>query len=299
MNKLDNKEGISLIVLVITIIVMIILATTIILSIKDSGIIDKAKEAKAKTEIATAKELSEIARAEWEMLSIREQKDRDISDYVKEKLENAGINPDDYAIDDNGKVDLPVAMVGEIKYATLQEAVNVAKDGTRTTITIINSINLDEMVEIDLEKDIILDLNGYSINSVGNAIYSIGTLKIIDGSKDKTGSIRATSDKAKYDEKYDLNNDGVISDDDINIVTQYIGTAIDESTSEEIKKCDFSGDNVVQAEDVNIVSSKKNEAYALYLRYGTVTIEGISQDKISGEPRGIHEEEPYVTVEWK
>lgn len=280
---------------------MIILASAIILSIQDSGIIDKAKEAKNKTDIATAKELAGIARAEWEMLSRNERKERDgkVSNYVKEKLENAGINPDDYVIKENGKIDLYVAMIGEIKYATLKEAVEATNDGTQTTITIINNINLEEMVEIYEEKDIIVDLNGYSINSVGNAIWSIGTLKIIDGSKDKTGSIRATSDEAKYDEKYDLNNDGVIGDDDINIVRQYIGTAIDESTSEEIKKCDFSGDNAVQVEDVNIVSSKKNEAYALYLQYGMVTIEGISQDKISGNPRGIYEKESYVTVEWK
>ena len=44
-DKMQKKKGISLIVLVITIIVMIILAGTIILSLNNNGIIEKANEA--------------------------------------------------------------------------------------------------------------------------------------------------------------------------------------------------------------------------------------------------------------
>ncbi|MDD4375947.1 MAG: hypothetical protein PHR25_04110 [Clostridia bacterium] len=50
------KKGISLIVLVITIIIMIILAGTIILSIKSSGIIEKASEAVFKSNLKTYNE---------------------------------------------------------------------------------------------------------------------------------------------------------------------------------------------------------------------------------------------------
>ena len=50
-----NKKGISLIVLVITIIVMIILATAIILSLNSSNIVEKAKEAKTASDMANAK----------------------------------------------------------------------------------------------------------------------------------------------------------------------------------------------------------------------------------------------------
>ena len=59
--KLNNKKGISLIVLVITIIVMIVLAAAIILSLQSSGIIDKANEAKTASDVANAKQLVAMA----------------------------------------------------------------------------------------------------------------------------------------------------------------------------------------------------------------------------------------------
>jgi len=56
MNFNKNKQGVSLIVLVITIIVMIILATTIILSLNSSNTVEKANEAKYKNDLAILKE---------------------------------------------------------------------------------------------------------------------------------------------------------------------------------------------------------------------------------------------------
>ena len=52
------NKGISLIVLVITIIVMIILAGTIILSLSDTGIIDRASEAVENTNLDQVKTLA-------------------------------------------------------------------------------------------------------------------------------------------------------------------------------------------------------------------------------------------------
>ncbi len=54
--KKTNKRGISLIVLVITIIVMIILASAIILSLSNSGIIGRANEASFKTDVKSIQE---------------------------------------------------------------------------------------------------------------------------------------------------------------------------------------------------------------------------------------------------
>lgn len=51
-----QKTGISLIVLVITIIIMIILASTIIISLSNNGIIDKANKAKFKNDVKTMQE---------------------------------------------------------------------------------------------------------------------------------------------------------------------------------------------------------------------------------------------------
>ena len=53
---MKNKKGISLIVLVITILVMIILAGVVIVSLQDSNPIDKAKEAVKATDLSTYKE---------------------------------------------------------------------------------------------------------------------------------------------------------------------------------------------------------------------------------------------------
>ena len=61
---MQKKTGISLIVLVITIIVMIILAGAIILTINNSGIINKASEAVDASDEATVKELAQLAWAE-------------------------------------------------------------------------------------------------------------------------------------------------------------------------------------------------------------------------------------------
>ena len=58
----SNKQGISLIVLVITIIVMIILAAAVILSLSSNGIIDRANDAVNKTD---EKQMQTLAQTLW------------------------------------------------------------------------------------------------------------------------------------------------------------------------------------------------------------------------------------------
>ena len=90
--KLNNKKGISLIVLVITIIVMIILAAAIILSLQSSGIIERANEAKAKTDVANARQVVALADAEWQLMDANEQGayENSFSKYAEWKLNDAG-----------------------------------------------------------------------------------------------------------------------------------------------------------------------------------------------------------------
>ena len=64
MKTIKNKKGISLIVLVITIIVMIILAAAIIISISNSGIVNRANKAVEETNEKQIKELVSLAWAE-------------------------------------------------------------------------------------------------------------------------------------------------------------------------------------------------------------------------------------------
>ena len=61
---MKRKQGISLIVLVITIIVMIILAASVVLTLSNSGIINKANEAVEKTNIKEVEQLASLAWAE-------------------------------------------------------------------------------------------------------------------------------------------------------------------------------------------------------------------------------------------
>ena len=91
MKKLNNKKGISLIVLVITIIVMIILAAAIILALDGSGIIGKAREAKIESNIANAKELLTLSWAEWELMTgeEREANGGSFVVYARNKLKEA------------------------------------------------------------------------------------------------------------------------------------------------------------------------------------------------------------------
>jgi len=102
MNK--TKKGISLIVLVITIIVMIILATAIILSLNGSNIIGKANEAKTKSDIANAKYVVSLAKAEWKLMSEKEREKAgdSVKKYVEDKLKEVGIK--DIQINDKGDI---------------------------------------------------------------------------------------------------------------------------------------------------------------------------------------------------
>ena len=56
-----NKKGISLIVLVITIIVMIILAASVVITLSNTGIIDRASEATNKTNQSNLQDIVDIA----------------------------------------------------------------------------------------------------------------------------------------------------------------------------------------------------------------------------------------------
>ena len=93
--SIKQKNGISLIVLVITIIVMIILATAIILTLNGSGIIGKAHEAKTASDLANAKNVVAIARAEWELNNI----EIPFKEFAEGKLEEAG-----YKVGGNGGI---------------------------------------------------------------------------------------------------------------------------------------------------------------------------------------------------
>lgn len=88
-----------------------------------------------------------------------------------------------------------VAIIGPVYYATLQDAIDdVPTDNTQTTITLLKN-DLEAVSILDTNKNIILDLNGYTLynngskNTIGmdsgsarpSVIENLATLKIING----------------------------------------------------------------------------------------------------------------------
>ncbi len=83
------------------------------------------------------------------------------------------------------------ATVGITSQSTLIDAIANAKDGE--VIKLSDNISLTSPINIPADKNIILDLNGFSItNANGGAIRNNGTLKIINSS-DTPGSVNGSS----------------------------------------------------------------------------------------------------------
>ena len=90
------KQGISLIVLVITIIVMIILATAIIISLNNTGIISNSNKAVDETNEKTVQELANLAWGEAYADGVRSV-DK-LKEAVEKALEDNNLNVGDYGI---------------------------------------------------------------------------------------------------------------------------------------------------------------------------------------------------------
>lgn len=83
-----------------------------------------------------------------------------------------------------------VAQIGSKKYETLADAIRLAAKGK--TITLLD--NVTENVEITANKNLTLDLNGFTLNggtgTAKAALYNLGTITIQDTSEAKTGTIK-------------------------------------------------------------------------------------------------------------
>jgi len=99
---MQKKEGVSLIVLVITIIVMVILAGAIILSLNNAGIINKANDAVEKTNLKQVQQLASLAWAEAYADGVTTVEDvegvKGFKTRIEESLKTQAINLDDYVL---------------------------------------------------------------------------------------------------------------------------------------------------------------------------------------------------------
>ena len=291
-----QKKGISLIVLVITIIVMIILATAIIMSLTNSGIIGKANKAKTENDISSTKEIISVAYSEWILMSEEEQTSNGGSfvTYASNKLEKTGIDSEDYIIKETGEVEVCVAKIGEVKYASLNAAIKASPNDEETSILITN--NVEEKISVGTRKIVTIDLNGYTISSTGIAIINKGTLTLKDTSSSKSGKINAISDKSLYKPKYDLNNDGVVGQFDIDVITANYNKSSEDEDWDAVKQYDINGDGILDVIDLGYMGHYNNDAYAIFNNGSDayLLIDNINNGKISGEPIAIYNKDGTV-----
>ena len=96
------------------------------------------------------------------------------------------------------------ARIEWVYYTTVQGAVNATKtnvsDENRDIVTIIKDIQLKEILEISVAKNMILDLSGYAITITekDRVINNNGKLEIMDSSIEKIGNILINSNTGCY-----------------------------------------------------------------------------------------------------
>ena len=92
---MQNKKGISLIVLVITIIVMIILAASVVITLSNTGIINKATHA---VKLTDAKQVQDLAALAWADAYMEGYRGNALEYNIKESLKKQGITDETHFI---------------------------------------------------------------------------------------------------------------------------------------------------------------------------------------------------------
>ena len=137
---------------------------------------------------------------------------------------------------------LSVAKIGEQTYQTLEEAFDACTQNQETTVEITRSLDSNTQKEIEENKNIILDLKGYTLSFSGEkGIVNNGTLKIIDSVGD--GIIKSTAGTVIENNKTMTLSSGVLSIEaegkSTNLIDGIINTAnltIEGGTVQTIKK---------------------------------------------------------------
>ncbi len=158
---------------------------------------------------------------------------------------------------------LPVAEVESTgdTYYTLQEAIDAATN-SKEVIKLLRrftTLNTLETTKISEDKDIILDLNGYTLEQNNeNFLSNNGTLKITDSSEDNLGKIVMYTNKS-------IENNGVMVIENINI-------SVDKALSNLINNNDSLKVNNVKINSSNNISNFINNSGVLEMNVGEYSI---------------------------
>lgn len=172
----------------------------------------------------------------------------------------------------------PVVKIGDKTYTTLNNAIKAAPSETKTTITVLKDFS--ENVTIANNKDIILDLNGYTLSNAKDAtvITNNGILEIKNGtitSDAGSGMINNNKDAVFVMDSGNLIATGTrqaLYNDAGNVTIS--GSAYLESATEERATLHNKNSGIVTITGGTIVA---NNSYAIYNEKGTLNI-GVKND---------------------
>ena len=174
-----------------------------------------------------------------------------------------------------------VAQIGTKYYETLADAIRLAAKGK--TITLLD--NVTENVEITANKNLTLDLNGFTLNggtgTAKAALYNLGTITIQDTSAAKTGTIKRDDTGAVGETSYYvIRNQGTMTIES-GIVTNNSGYRKANSTGSMVGSslicngdCDEGGTLTIKGGTFtqnNFIAIKNGALGVLHVSGGTIT----------------------------
>ena len=203
MHKRENKLGISLIVLVITILVMIILAGVVVVSLQKNNPIEKAKTAKDTSNLSALKEELELYKTNELMQGNKDANNISFTETeVKDILKNIPENLKGKVVVSNGKLGVGYSKITEEArdYARENDIFN-AEDKTAPDADIyVETINGKKYVTVD-GVDYISDIATITCKNNGKVKVSSNPEKIVvnvDETYRKGAAVHVTEELKKF-----------------------------------------------------------------------------------------------------
>lgn len=177
--------------------------------------------------------------------------------------EESGIPQEQSLPEEENAAGEAVAKIGEKTYTTLTEAVSEAQAGE--TITLLKNVSLDAALIIEAEKDIVLDLGGFTLDVTPSernfSLINYGTLRLKNGTVTKSN-------------KYGIYNEGTA-----------------EITGVTISTYDFAiynqaGSCTVSDSQITVTAEEKVSPYGVYL--GGNSSFAMTNSKVSSAFTGIY-----------
>ena len=111
-----------------------------------------------------------------------------------------------------------------------------------------------DVVGMSRNQSLVIDLNGYELIYTGLVNFAQDIrceLYIIDTSENKTGKIiMLNKEDYTYQEKLDVNEDGVVCSYDLELVQNAHGKSVEDEDWEQYSKYDFDGNGLINMDDV-------------------------------------------------